>query len=670
MDAVIDFETKGTIDLKKVGSFVYANHSGTDVVCLRWKYTGSVHVHLWVPSMGPTVELKNLYRVIEEGSFRVVAHNIKFELDIWAAIMVKRYGAPHLPVEQTSCTMARALAMSLPASLEGCMNALDLGAKKDMHGHRVMLQVAKPRRIEADGTIIWWDDEERLNTTYEYCGDDVEAEFKLHEYLPEFDADEEALYFEDLRINQRGIPINLELVAILREAATLEKKRINVRLKEIDSALTGSKVAVLKEFIERDSGREILDLSAATVEWILKQKDLFTPLSREVALLRQQFAKSSTAKLDAMTRAAAVDGFVHNVFQMNGAGATGRWAGRIIQAQNLPRATPEGFDLNVLIASILNAGPGLLEMISTPDQSVMMLISRLIRSCISALPGYTFFNADFSQIEARVVAWLAGQTDLVQRFARGEDVYCHMAASIFNQPADSFDKKGFERFLGKTTVLGCGFQMGAPKFKATVEGMGIDLSDELALAAVTAFRAANPKIVQFWYAMDAAAKLAVQTHSPQTVCLPGGQPIYIKCNSEWMVITLPSQRKLWYREPRMKDILNPNFGRVVPTLTYMGVDSNTKQWKRLTTYGGKLTENVVQAVARDCLRRVILECAKAGVPLMMHVHDEFMARVATGLSNFKELHEKFVACAKVKDPWAEGLPLASEGWIGPIYKKD
>jgi DNA polymerase len=340
---------------------------------------------------------------------------------------------------------------------------------------------------------------------------------------------------------------------------------------------------------------------------------------------------------------------VRGMLQFYGAFRTGRWAGRLIQLQNLPRGTVKKIDDAIQMALSGASVPGM-EMFFGP---ALGIVSSALRGCLVSAPGHQLVVVDFSQIEARVVAWLAGQQDILDVFAAGEDVYVYTARQNGSN----------DRQLGKVLVLACGFGMSAKKFRDTARTYGLILSEEQAERAVKGWRRANAKIVQFWYDCDNAARLVIKNadangnHAPITV-----GPVQFAMWRGHMLIRLPSGRHLVYRDAKLVP------GRFSDkSISYMGVDQYTRQWSRQHTYGGKLVENITQAVARDIMRDATLGADRAGIAVEMLVHDEMVCEVETSKAQWAL--DTLLAIMRTRPAWAPGLPVDGAGWFGERYRK-
>lgn len=626
----IDFETRSAIDLKEVGTYEYAADKSTDVLCFAWSI-GDSEVRVWTPGKPFPAELAKAIAAGEE----MFGWNVAFERCIWSEVCVAKYGFPPVPFSQWACTMARAAAMGLPQSLEMCAKTLGCEHQKDTRGKRVMLKCARPRKVIPGGdllgqTIVWWEDPAELNTVYSYCAVDVQVERDLHKRLKPLSVREHKVWQLDQMINDRGLAIDRKLCQNAIVMVRLVQDELVSELKEI----TGCQVTSVNEIENLKTWLANRDVPVST----LGANDVAQLLTaelpadvRRVLEIRQQAGKNSTAKYEAMLSRSNA-GRMRGNLRYYGA-ATGRWSGSGAQIQNFPRGSFGDMDL---LADLFDHGDrGLLEL--TAGDTIEMAKSAL-RGAIVAGEGKLLNVWDFAQIEARVLAWLAGEKTLVQQFAEGKDVYKAFASKVFAKPEANVTKG--ERFIAKTMVLGLGYGMGAAKFKATLAHYGTDISDEFAQKAVQTYRGTFRKIVALWYETEADA---------------------VGRNNDWrdedgfLVCKLPSGRDLFYFNPKLEE----KRGQV--RLTYSSTLGTTVV--REETYGGKLVENLVQATARDVLVDGMFALEQAGMPIVATVHDEIIAEC-----DGDRMEEGIELLTKTQ-PWSSGLPLAVEGFVCRRYRK-
>lgn len=669
----IDFETRSTVDLRKTGMYVYAEAPTTDVWCACYALDEG-EVKAWTPGMPPPADL---FEAIQAGA-TLVAHNAGFERAIFAGVMGPRYGWPVPPLGQWTCTAAMAAVMALPRSLDQVGAALGLPIQKDGAGHRLMLQMCKPRRTRDADKVVWWDDAEKLARLIAYCKTDVEVERLVHTKLRELTPSEREIWILDQTINDRGVLVDLEAVAAAKVVVSETLARLNAELGRITryAVTSASQVGRMLEWfgqrgivIEKLDKQTVGELLAASDEGdrdaaeldllgLLVKND---PDARRVLEIRREAAKSSTAKLEAFAARTCRDGRMRENLLYHGA-STGRWAGKGAQLQNLPRPKIKGGQQALAFELFDEASPSLTDLLDILIGPPMSVVSDCLRGMIVAAPGKDLIACDFSNIEGRVIAWLAGQNDLVEMFRSGGKIYETMAAAIYDKPVSAITKDSVERQLGKTAVLGCGYGMGWAKFIATClkAEPPIPVDENLARLVISRYREKNDRIVAYWGACEAAAIRAVKNPGQAVACghvVFGFDGKYLRC-------MLPSGRKLWYAAPRLE--YDEKFDK--EGLTYLGVNSLTKKWGRQRTYGGRLAENITQAVARDLLAEAMLRLEAAGYPTVLTVHDEIVAEVPLGFGSVKEME----ALMSELPEWARSpvvLPVAAEGWRGPRYRK-
>ena len=658
-----DFETRSEVDLKDVGLDVYARHPSTDVWCFGWA-RGDESPHIWFP----TKHYDDLWEGGLEG-ITIVAHNAPFELAIWNHICVPRYGWPPLRPEQTRCTMAMAYAMALPGSLENASAALGLTQQKDMAGHRLMMQMSRPRAIEPDGTVVWWDDFDKQMQLAEYCKQDVRTEQALCKRLLQLSESEQRIWELDYKINQRGIYIDRTAVTTAMWVVKKEVERLNGEMQKATNGevCAATEVATMTKWIQ-SRGVPIEGLAKADVIDALKL-DYVPEDVRKALLIRQEAGKTSTAKLHTMVTCLNEDHRARGLLQYHAAG-TGRWGGRRIQTQNLPRPTIPHETIEQVIDVLTRASIDEAHaMITACFDRPMTVISDCLRGMICAAPGYELMAADFANIEGRVLAWLAGEQWKLDAFTaydqkKGPDIYKLGYAKSFRIPVEEVTKD--QRFIGKVQELALGYQGGVGAFQTMARGYGVVVSDTLADEIKTAWREAHPNIVKYWYSLEDAAISAVRHPGSRFGTWTGNQRVEFLVKGSFLFCKLPSGRVLTYPYPKLKPIMTP-WGEDKEQIHYMSVDGKTKKWQETHTYGGKLAENVTQAVSRDILADAMLRVEAHGYPIVMHVHDEIVCEVLTCGPNMDlPLFEKCVAHVPA---WASGLPIAVEGWRGVRYRK-
>lgn len=650
----LDFETRSTVDLRKTGVYTYAEDPTTDVWCAAYR-VGDGPIRIWHHGDPFPPDLDGALR---DGAY-LRAWNAQFERIIWREVMVRKHGWPALDNDRFVCSMVAAAAAGLPMNLEEAAIVLGLAEQKDMAGSRLMHQMAKPRKIEDDGTIVWWDDRERRERLAAYCAQDVKTEVAAWARLPPcMDKRERRLYLLDQRINDRGVRLDLPLIDSARVLARQATAGLNAELKTLTGGTVpaATKVEDLKTWV-RARGVPTRVLDKARVAELLAG-DLPGDVRRALEI-RAEAAKTSVRKYAKMAEVAGADGKARGLLQFYGAG-TGRWAGRQIQPQNFPKGS-------VKITPAIVEAVRERDLSGLGDHPPMEVLSSLLRGALIPSDGSAFYVADFNAIEARVVAWLAGETRLVNLFASGGKVYETMAARVFGGRVEDVTPE--QRQVGKMVVLGCGFQMGPNKFAAQT---GVEAA--LAESAVRAYREANPAIPQLWYGLDDAALACVRRQSTLPVRYRG---LSFRLVGDWLAMDLPSGRALWYHRPRIVERLCPWTQRVrdasgnfvelpayKPAVEIDTRNSVTRKWEAQQMYGGIWTENATQAVARDLMADALLRTEPAGYRTVLTVHDEVIAEHEPG----RDIAE-FVDLLSVVPTWAAGCPVKAEGWTGDRYRK-
>jgi len=636
-DLSLDFETRSTVKLKKAGLYVYAQHPSTEIMCMAWAI-GAMPPKLWLP--GQPLPDAFVDHVASGGQLR--AWNAAFERIIWYYKLPWTVALQPV-LGQWTCTAAEAAAMALPRGLGKCADALNLNVKKDAKGHRLMMKYSRPRKVEEDDTIIWWEDPDDLQLIYSYCETDVVVERTIAGRVRRLVPRERELWLLDQRVNDRGIRIDTELVAAGLAAVSRETTRANARIEVItagDAESVTQRDALMKWLNERV---DMDNLQKQTVKDTLAM-DLPGEV-REVLELRADAGRTSLAKYAKVEECMCHDGVARGLTLYHGA-STGRWTGRLLQPHNFPR--PE-IDPAPYLARFLNCDWAGIE----AEESLMKVAVSMLRGMFIPALG-DFYSADFAQIEARILGWLAGHQ-------YGGHEYEKMGAAIYGVPWESVTKDSAVRQIGKNATLGCGFGMGWERFQAQVyEQTGLVIDDELAHKAIDTYRAIKPRVVQYWKDIERAAKRAV--HNPGVIIREGGVRWVLRHHFLWCV--LPSGRALAYAIPTIEDQPTP-WGEERPALKYMGIDARfgNRAWRRIQTYGGHLTENIVQAIARDMLAEAMLRVEAADYRVVLTVHDEILAEKEDG-----DLDE-FLTLMKTRPAWALSCPIEAEGWRGDRWHK-
>ena len=665
-DASVDFETASPVDLRKTGVYPYAEHPDTRVWCMAWRTPDADG--LWFP--GQPFPFALAEHIAAGGRMR--AWNAQFERVIWNTLCVPRFGWPEVPIVQWVCTAAEAAAMALPRKLEDAGKVLGTIEQKDLDGHKLMMKMAKPRkRKKSDGPgddLLWHDSAENIARLGAYCVQDVATEMAVAKRINRLTPGEQKAYALDQRINDRGVTVDSALVWALEQMASQAMAEINESLAEV----TGGAVTAVTQRNAllgwlKDMGVEVDKLDKAVVEELLNTDELPEDV-KEALELRRDGGKSSVAKVRAMQRCACRDGRIRGLLLFLGA-ATGRWAGRLVQVQNLPARTKgirsdfgsdrkDAYDPELLIPAILEHSFGLVDAL-LPAMEVAALT---LRACLVAAPGKKLIAADFSAIEARVLAWLAGEKYLIEAFRKGDDVYKIMASAIYKVPVAQVSKA--QRQVGKMVILGCGYGMGWKKFVASCALQGVTLDGQFGRFIVDTYRQTNARIKAWWGELEEAAIEAVR--NPGEVFRVSDGRIKFTCRNGFLYIVLPARRALAYFSPRIVQQQTP-WGELRDAVQFFGQKTTTKSrvWRLIDLYGGLLAENIVQAVSRDVMLHAMWNAEEAGYATVFTVHDELVTECDENVGSPAELE---ALMCDLPD-WADGLPIAAEGWSGPRYKK-
>jgi DNA polymerase len=650
-----DLETRGAISLRKVGAAKYAADASTEVICVA--FAADIDpVRLWLPGDPVPPEF---IEAAADPSWSVCAHNDAFESAIEQQVLAPRFGWPIIPIERHRCTMAMCSALGLPARLDAVADALELSNRKDAAGERLMHQLAKPRRPRKDedpaGTY-WFNDLERLRRLYEYCRQDLEVERELHDRLPPLSAAEQMLWVLSSQINSRGFHVDRAFAQAARRIAQDAAPEIDAEL----AKLTGGAVTAINQITRllqwlQQQGCTAHKLDRKAITKLLGAEELPPPV-RRVLELRLGGAQAAAKKIDALLARAGDDDRVRGAFRYHGA-ATGRWAGEGFQPQNLKRPVVE--DLDAAIAAVAT---GDYQHVKALYPRPLAVVGDCSRSMICAAPGHVLIGADFSSIESRVLAWVAGEDwklDSYRRFDATRDPrdepYCETACKIFGKPSGSYTKSSPERGVGKTCDLAFGYAGGLGAWRKFQPDKFTDAEVE---TFKTEWRAAHPKIKRFWRDIDRATVLAVRERGQIVRC---GR-VDMKYIGAFLQLRLPSGRKLSYPQPRIIED-DRHEHRVVFTDNAAGQFTDCRHGHG--AYGGTWTENIVSGIARDLLADAMLRIEAAGYEIVLHVHDELVAEVPISFGSTEE----FTRLMTRKPAWALELPIAASAWTGTRYCK-
>ena len=700
----IDFETRSEIDLRKTGPWVYAEHPSTEILCMAFKFGEAItKIHIPEKFRYPEVlqaeELKGRIKDFSESAQKILdydfileAHHAEFERALWHYVCHKRWGWPDIPITRWRCSAAKSAALSLPRALGDVSRVLELPVLKDTEGRKIMLKTCKPRPPKKAEKVEWLIEQKKLSVEpaftkkgrtikkcsppqkdvldeagknmptlwhekpedliilFKYCIRDVDTEKGVSTATRSLNPKEQRLWFLDQTINTRGIKIDIENVKkALNIIKTHEKKSLE-ELKVLTGGVVKSvrQIAATREWLAT-KGVALENLQKATVEEALKDPfNIESDSARRVLEIRQSLGKSSTSKLTAMINSSNKDGRARGLLMYHGA-STGRWSGRRIQPQNLPR--PEFSDTELCVKAFDD--PEFMEILWGDP---MRAIASCTRNMLIAGEGKDFICGDFSSVEAGVLAWLAGEEIVLDAFRRGEDIYKLAATAIYSVPLDSVTKA--QRQIGKVAVLALGYQGAVGAFQQMAIGYGVKISDTLAREIVTAWRKKHTNITKFWKENEYAALRAIKTGKTVRVA-----NVFWGVHGDFLFCKLPSGRLMAYYKPEAKQVPSP-YG-MKTGITYMGTDSKTYKWTRIYTYGGKLVENMVQAISRDILVAAMFRTEEAEYKTVLHVHDEILSEVPENFGSTEE----FEAIMTVAPDWAKGCPIGAKAWRGKRYRK-
>ena len=659
----IDLETYSSVDIKKAGAQAYIRSPDFEILLFGYSIDGAepVVIDLACGEKIPFYVIEAIY----SPEYTKHAYNAPFE---WGCL--SKYFGFKLPPSQWRDTMLHGLYCGYTAGLGPTGRALGLPEDKQKSNTgkaliRYFCSPCKPTKTNGFRTRnLPHHDPERWRLFKEYNKQDVVAEMEIGDKLSAFPIPDfvQKQWETDLLINDRGVAVDMEFVHGALELG----ETVSNSLKEEAIQLTGlynpNSVKQLAQWLESETGEEVVNLRKETVAQLLGRDSNSDTVSRMLAI-RQELGKTSTKKYNAIQTCVCPDGRVRGLLQYYGANRTGRWAGRLVQVQNLPRTYTEPLDLARQLVKSRN-----LDGIKVVYGNVNDTLSQLIRTALVAPEGHVLIDADFSAIEARVISWLADQEWRLEVFRTHGKIYEASASQMFGVPLERIKKGNPEyelRQRGKVAELALGYQGSVSAMRAMDTGHQLDnLSDDEVKDIVNRWRDTNPKIRDLWYAFDSAAIEVIQNGGSVSVrgCTLAREYDY-KQNRICLSIQLPSGRKLFYVDPAIGENRWGN-----PSITYMGLNDKNK-WGRIETYGGKLVENCVQAIARDCLAQAIEHLEEAGFPVVFHVHDEVVIDIAP-YADHDTMLKTVVQIMAQPIPWAQGLPLGAEGWVGTFFKKD
>lgn len=658
----IDLETFSSVPIQKAGAQKYIQSPDFEILLFAYSLNGAKSVCCDF-AQGETLP-KWVAEALLDPQCLKHAYNAPFE---WGCL--SRYMGRQLPPAQWRCTMFHGLYAGYTAGLDATGRALGLPEdKRKLNTGKALIRYfcvpCAPSKANGGRTRNYpHHAPERWELFKEYNRQDVTTEMEIERRLsavpiPDFVQKE---WETDLIINSRGVAIDMGMVEGALELGATVRNTLTTEAVKISGLNNPNSVKQLASWLESETSEEINGLRKDTVAKMLARDDN-SPEVQRMLEIRQELGKTSTKKYDAIEQAVCQDGRVRGLLQFYGANRTGRWAGRLVQVQNLPRTYTEPLEL----ARDLVKGRKL-DALKCIYGSVPDTLSQLIRTAFIAAPGNVLIDADFSAIEARVISWLAGEEWRLEVFRTHGKIYEASASQMFGVPIDLIKKGNPEYALrqkGKVAELALGYQ-GSTGALINMGALDMGIPEEDLPDIVSRWRDANKRIRDLWYKVDAAAvQVITQGGSVGVSSIILAHEWDATQGTDYMTITLPSGRKLFYNAPQIG--VN-QWGN--PSISYMGMDQTTKKWKRIETYGGKLVENCVQAIARDCLAQAIEHLEAAGLPVIFHIHDEVVIDIRPFADNDAML-AKTVEIMSRPVPWAPGLPLGADGWVGKFFKKD
>lgn len=642
----IDIETYSSVSLQKCGVYAYAESPDFEILLFGYAFDDEPVTVIDLTSQSFPKEIED---AIYDSAVLKTAFNASFERTCLSA-----YFGRKTPPEQWSCTAVQARELGLPSSLEAVGEVLGLpeDKQKSKTGKALIRYFSipcKPTKVNGQRVRnLPEHDRERWDLYIEYNRQDVEAERAIRKKLSRFKMTdkEQALWVHDQNINDRGVMVDRVFAEQAVEIDKIIKNRLLQKAVDLTGLENPKSTAQLKAWIEETANIEVDSLNKKNIAEVRNKannSDVDAVLD-----IRAGLAKTSTEKYNAMLRTVGRDNRIRGLTQFYGASRTGRWAGRLVQMQNLPQNKMPDKDLDIA-RQLVRSGD--IETLEICFDDVSGTLSQLIRTAFIPKPGCRFIVADFSAIEARVLAWLANESWRMEVFNTHGKIYESSAEQMFHLPPGSVKKGNPMRQKGKIAelALGYGGSVGALKSMGALD-MGIPENELKPL--VNSWRAANTAITKFWWDTDSAIRRTIQTQEPTR--LPHGMGFYKK--GPLLKLVLPNGRELSYVKPAIVD----------DNITYEGTLQSSGAWGRIESYGPKLVENIVQATARDCLAVAIDRLEKAGFPVVFHVHDEVICEVPIGVSSAEELG----AIMSETIDWAKDLPLRADAYECEYYRKD
>lgn len=644
----IDIESYSEVDLTKVGLYRYATHPSTRIELVSWAVDDGPVQHWDYNDSNRPLDLCMLLTQAHEFH----AFNAPFE-----RIMFREVWGIDTNLDQWHCTMVHAWSLGFSGGLGDVGDQMGMAPdkKKLAHGKKLVLKFCKPApsnhkadRYDACNSPQEWAEYK------EYNKQDVMAERAMKALLAPYPIppQERALYLLDQRINERGLPIDTKLVDNAVRIVAEEKLLIKKRMNYITGLKNANSVQQLQPWLET-YGLALPNMQKATIEKALKAYNL-NPVIKEVLELRAQAAQTSTKKYDVVQRC-VVKGRLHGVFQFGGAQRTQRWAGRMFQPHNLKRGYK---DADVQAETLMLGDRSFIEVM---HGNVLDYLSNIMRTVVTAPDGFKLAVSDYGSIESRVLGYMSGCYRINNLFATGKDSYRDFATEVYHIAYD--DVTGEQRFFCKPPVLGCGYQLGGKGLVAYAEGMGVTMELDEAKRLVELWRSLYPEVVQMWqWLLDAFISV---TENGGTIT---GYCVKIRRDNNFLFVDLPSGRSIAYFHPLIVPMDRPWSDALVPTMSYMGRNQYNNQWERISTHGGKITENIVQAIARDILGDGMTKMDDAGFEIIGHVHDEPI--VEADICDGPDVLAEMIHIMSEAPDWMPGFLLGAEGFITKRYRKD
>ena len=650
----IDLETFSSVPIAKAGAQKYIQSPDFEILLFAYSLDGAP-VEIIDLALGETLP-PWLAAALTDPAYIKHAYNAAFEIGCLSKFM-----GP-LPLDQWRCTMLHGLYCGYTAGLEATGRALGLpDDKQKLSTGKFLIRYfcipCSPTKTNGGRTRNYpHHDMNRWRLFKEYCIGDVITEMEILRRLSNFPvpAEVQRQWQTDLIINSRGVAVDMELVHGALCIGETTRQQLMEEAVQLSGLENPNSLKQLAKWLEEELDEELTDLRKDTVTRLLGGK-IASDTARRMLEIRQELGKTSTKKYNAIEAAVCADGRCRGLLQFYGANRTGRWAGRLVQVQNLPRTYTDPIPL--ARGLIKRRETAKLRMLygSVPDT-----LSQLIRTSFIAAPGHVLLDADFSSIEARVISWLAGEHWRLEVFKTHGKIYEASASQMFGVPLELIKKGNPEYALrqrGKVAELALGYQ-GSTGALIKMGALDMGLAEEELPEIVQRWRDANKRIRDLWYSMEAAAVQVIQVGLRSLVL---AREMDAANNLDFLTIRLPSGRKLYYANPSLG--VN-QWGN--PSIMYKGMDQTTKKWKQIETYGGKLVENCVQAIARDCLAEAIERLEALGYAVVFHVHDEVVIECTPDRADL----DRVAAIMSQPLPWAPDLPLGADGWIGNFYKKD